>query len=432
MPVPDDYAERVYAGVLGKIIGVYLGRPVEGWTYEQIMAELGEIQYYVHQRLGRPLIVTDDDISGTFTFPRALADHGVSADPSPARIGETWLNYLIEERTTLWWGGLGNSTEHTAYLRLKRGIEAPRSGSAALNGRVVSEQIGAQIFIDGWAMLAPGDPDRAADLAERAARVSHDGEAVHAARVLAAMEALAFVESRVDRLLDTAVALIPGDSIIFRLIADLREWHAREPDWRETRRRLAAEYGYDRYGGNCHVVPNHGLIILGLLHAADDFQRALSIVTTCGWDTDCNAGNLGCLLGIRNGLAGIEAGPDWRGPLADRLYISSADGGRAITDAATETYHLVNLGRALAGAPPLAPKGGARFHFELRGAVQGFQPEDSPECAGTVSVENVAGASRRGARSLALRGEPRPGRLVSPLGPPGEVIGSSCSRRAPA
>ena len=31
-----DYAERVYAGVLGKLIGVYLGRPFEGWTYERI------------------------------------------------------------------------------------------------------------------------------------------------------------------------------------------------------------------------------------------------------------------------------------------------------------------------------------------------------------------------------------------------------------
>ena len=34
--LPSDYAERVYAGVLGKIIGVYLGRPFEGWTYERI------------------------------------------------------------------------------------------------------------------------------------------------------------------------------------------------------------------------------------------------------------------------------------------------------------------------------------------------------------------------------------------------------------
>jgi ADP-ribosylglycohydrolase len=46
--IPQDYAERVYAGVLGKIIGVYLGRPFEGWTYEKITAQLGEINYYVH------------------------------------------------------------------------------------------------------------------------------------------------------------------------------------------------------------------------------------------------------------------------------------------------------------------------------------------------------------------------------------------------
>ena len=32
MPIPSDYAERVYAGVLGKIIGVYLGRPFEVGT----------------------------------------------------------------------------------------------------------------------------------------------------------------------------------------------------------------------------------------------------------------------------------------------------------------------------------------------------------------------------------------------------------------
>jgi len=43
MPIPIDYEERVYAGVLGKIIGVYLGRPFEGWTYERITHELGEI-----------------------------------------------------------------------------------------------------------------------------------------------------------------------------------------------------------------------------------------------------------------------------------------------------------------------------------------------------------------------------------------------------
>jgi ADP-ribosylglycohydrolase len=402
MPVPHDYAERVYAGVLGKIIGVYLGRPFEGWTYERIMAELGEINYYVHEKLNKPLVVTDDDISGTFTFLRALPDYSNSLDLTPAQIGQTWLNYIIEERTILWWGGLGNSTEHTAYLYLKNGIEAPRSGSIALNGKVVAEQIGAQIFIDGWAMVAPGDPELAADLARRAASVSHDGEAIYGAQVVAAMEAQAFVESDINKLIDTAVSLIPKHSIIYHMISDIREWHAQEADWRKTREKIASHYGYDKYGGNCHIVPNHALIIHALLHGDDNFQKSLMIVNTCGWDTDCNSGNVGCLLGIKNGLAGIEAGPDWREPVADRLYLPTADGGRAITDAVTETYHIVNIGRALLGKEPVVPKDGARFHFEFPGAVQGFVPEGSIESKGTVTLENVVGHSQQGKRSLAL------------------------------
>src|SRR5262249_28948056 len=156
-------------GVLGKIIGVYLGRPFEGWSYDRIMERLGEVYYYVHDRLNAPLIVTDDDISGTFTFLRALPDYGNRRDMSPRAIGQTWLNYIIETRPILWWGGMGNPPEHTAYMRLKRGVPAPESGAITTNGRTVAEQIGAQIFIDGWAMVAPGAPELAADLARRAA-----------------------------------------------------------------------------------------------------------------------------------------------------------------------------------------------------------------------------------------------------------------------
>jgi ADP-ribosylglycohydrolase len=409
MTLPGDYAERVYAGVLGKIIGVYLGRPFEGWSHERIVAELGEISYYVHGRTNAPiknriLVVTDDDISGTFTFLRALPDYGNNRDLTSAQIGATWLNYIIERRTILWWGGLGNSTEHTAYLRLLAGIPAPHSGSLALNGAEVAEQIGAQIFIDGWGMVAPGDPELAADLARRAASVSHDGAAIHGAQIVAAMEAQAFVEQDIQILIETALRFIPANSLIRRLLDDIRAWHAQDPgDWRATRARIAAQYGYDRYPGNCHMVPNHAVIILALLYGDGDFQRSLLIANTSGWDTDCNSGNVGCLLGIRGGLAGLEAGPDWRGPVADRLYLSSADGGRAITDAVTETYHVVNSGRALAGVPPLAPKGGARFHFELPGSVQGFRPDGDTEAMRMLQLENVTGHSVHGACSLALR-----------------------------
>ena len=191
MALPPDYIERVYAGILGKLIGVYLGRPFEGWTHERIMRELGEIEYYVHDRLGVPLVVTDDDVAGTFTFVRALEGCTGPEEISSETIGKAWLNYIVEKRSILAWGGNGIYSEHTAWLNLKRGIPAPDSGSIETNGKTIAEQIGAQIFIDGWAMVAPGNPELAARLARDAARVSHDGEAVHAAMLWAAMEAKA-------------------------------------------------------------------------------------------------------------------------------------------------------------------------------------------------------------------------------------------------
>jgi ADP-ribosylglycohydrolase len=409
--LPQDYAERVYAGVLGKMIGVYLGRPFEGWTYERILRELGPINYYVHDRhdvalRNHQLVVTDDDIAGTFAFTRALADNDYPARLTSEQVGETWLNYVVEDRSIFWWGGIGNSTEHTAYLRLKSGVPAPRSGSIELNGRTVAEQIGAQIFADGWALVSPGNPEQAAYLAEQAARVSHDGDAVHAAKLLAAMEAQAFVEADVDKLLDLGLSFVPKDALIRRVVEKVRDWHAgdNEGDWHRTRALIAENYGYDKFAGNCHVVPNHALIILSLLYGQDSFQETMHIVNTAGWDTDCNAGNVGCLFGIKNGLASLDAGPDWRTPVADRMYISSADGGAAVTDAVIETRALVVAGHRLAGAPvPDAAKGGARFTFEMPGSLQGFQNEEgSPAVLHLVTLENVAGHSRRGARSLAI------------------------------
>ncbi|PCI87621.1 MAG: hypothetical protein COB24_05710 [Hyphomicrobiales bacterium] len=374
MSLPNDYLERVYAGVLGKLIGVYLGRPFEGWTYDKIMKELGPIEYYVHEKLGDPLVITDDDVAGTFTFIRALEDYDLSENLSAEDIGKLWLNYIVEKRAILWWGGNGNSTEHTAWLNLKRGIPAPASGSIETNGLTVAEQIGAQIFIDGWALVAPGKPALAAKLAKQAGSVSHDGESVYAGMLWAAMEAEAFLSADIDHLLDTGLAQIPASSKIAKLIADIRGWHAQMPDWRDCRQKIQDNYGYDKYSGNCHVMPNHALMIMTMLYAPDDFSKGQMIVNTSGWDTDCNAGNVGCLHGIMLGLEGLNMGPDWRGPIADRMLISSADGGNSINDAVRMAYYIANLGRQLDGQPALdAPKDGAQFHFSLSGSVQGFQ-----------------------------------------------------------
>ena len=364
------FAEQTYAGVLGKLIGVYLGRAVEGWSYRNIREKFGEIDYYVNDQVNWPLIVPDDDISGTFLFFRALEDNGFPRDLAAKTVGDTWLNYIVEDKTVLWWGGLGRSTEHTAYLRLKAGIDAPRSGSSELNSRAMSEAIGAEIFIDTWAMSNPGDPERAAAMARAAASVSHDGVAVEAAVLLAAMEAYAFVEPDIDTLLDYGCRVIHHDELR-RIIGDVREQCAKAAHWRDVRRWLGDNHSYAHYPGCCPMVPNHALLLASFILGKDDFQEGLKIAVSSGWDTDCNAGNLGCLNGIRLGVKALEQGPDFRGPVSDLMYVVNADGGECLSDAVIETRRVRRAAAALSGETYEPPA--ARFAFEYSGAVQGFQ-----------------------------------------------------------
>lgn len=361
----QNYEKSVYAGILGKMIGVYAGRPVEGWTYDHIRERFDQIKTYVNDQVGMPLHVPDDDLSGTFAFLRCLEDFGPEAQA--ADFGETWLNYLIENRTVFWWGGMGRSTEHTAYLRLKAGISAPQSGSIATNGAAIAEQIGALIFIDGYAMICPNDPVRAMAYARQAATVSHDGLAVELACFWCALESLAFAERNLDTLLDRALAF-PWSERLHRLVDDVRAYCRQEQDWRVVRDWLDEAYGYHLYPGNCHVVPNFALMLASVLLGGDSFSKALEIVISSGWDTDCNAGNICCFNAIRLGLEALDS--HWRDPCHDRFYVISSLGCRCTADAATETARILAIHNRIYGMPQA--KRQMRYSFHLPGSTQGF------------------------------------------------------------
>ncbi len=392
-----DYEEQVYAAVLGKVIGVYMGRPFEGLRKKDIEARFGEIDRYVAAECGVPLVVADDDISGTFTFIKALSDFdGDPRDIPPSFFGETWRNYLLERRTILWWGGMSISTEHTAFLRLKQGVPSPESGSARLNGKVVSEQIGAQIFIDAFGMVAPGDPDLAERFADGAARVSHDGEAVLAAKVVARMVAAAFVEKDMEKVLDIGAATLPPDSLVAHVHRDVRAWARETGDWRATYDRINAKYGYDTFGGNCHVIPNHALMVMAWSHAGNDFFEAQRIVNTAGWDTDCNAANVGTVSALVAGLDHICDRYDFRTPFADRLVIPTADGTDSVTDCRLVARAVAGLGRRIMGWPDQdAGRPVPRHSFDLPGSLQGWMAEGNAHC----TVRNAQGEGR----ALAIR-----------------------------
>ena len=374
----NDYLARVYAGFLGMNVGIRLGAPVEPtiWTYERIKETYGDIRGYVKDYKN---FAADDDVNGPVYFFRALRDSSKNGELTPEYVAKAWLNYARDGIGMFWWGGYGVSTEHTAYINLTRGIPAPQSGSAATNGKLLSDQIGGQIFIDTWGLIWPGRPDKAADYAQAAASVSHDGEGLNGARYIAACIALAFQEQDIGKIVELALKEIPSESLYAKVVEAVIAHHKAHPDdWESCLAMLHRDWGYDKYGGVCHIIPNAGVCVLAMLYGAGDFNRTVEIATMCSWDTDCNAGNVGTVLGVLTGLDGIA--PHYRAPINDGVVLSGISGYLNILDLPTYAKELARTGYALAGeAVPQEleeTEGELHFDFELPGSTHNFRTSD--------------------------------------------------------
>lgn len=342
----EEFIEGIYAGWLAKTIGIRLGAPIEGWTYEKIKNIYGNIDHYPCSYKN---FAADDDSNGPMFFLRGLEEEAVNYDLRPQDVGNSLLNYAPFEHGFFWWGGYGVSTEHTAYLNLRNGILAPQSGSIEQNGRGVAEQIGGQIFIDTWGLVTPGNPDLAAKYAEAAASVSHGGNGIYGGIFVAVCISYAFIEKDIPKIIQKGLSYIPEDSEYALVVRAVSRFYGQHPDnWHDCYAYIHENYGYDRYPGNCHIIPNIAVMILALLYGEGSFDRTINICNMCGWDTDCNVGNVATIMGVRNGLADINYGK-WRREINDLLICSSVMGSLNIQDIPYGASYIARLAYAVAG-----------------------------------------------------------------------------------
>lgn len=372
-----DFVEKIYAGWLAKIVGIRLGAPVEGWTYKKIKNIYGELTDYpvdYHE------FAADDDSNGPLFFVHALEDKEKGKALEAQDVADALLNYAPFEHGFFWWGGYGVATEHTAYLNLRNGIPAPRSGSILQNGRMMAEQIGGQIFIDTWGLTAPGNPDLAAENAAKAASVTHDGNGIYGGIFVAVCISYAFVEQDIRRIIEKGLSYIPEDCEYARVVRAVTEYYElhRAEGWRTCFQYVHDNFGYDRYPGNCHIIPNAAVMILALLYGEGDFSDTLNICNMCGWDTDCNVGNVATIMGVRNGLDGIGY-EKWRAPINDFLACSSVIGSLNITDIPTGALYFARLacmqtGEELPGIwKEISEKRPDSCHFEFPGSTHAMR-----------------------------------------------------------
>ncbi len=382
--IPQNYLEKVYAGFLGMNIGIRLGAPVEPtiWTYSRIRDTYGEITDYVKDYKN---FAADDDVNGPVYFLRALYDDAVDRPLEPQDVARAWLNYAREGVGMFWWGGYGISTEHTAYLNLKKGVPAPQSGSIQQNGKTIAEQIGGQIFIDTWGLVNPCNIKRAADYGQAPASVSHDREGIWGASFFCACISKAFESSDIFEVIHAGLTQIPADSTYAAVVNTVLSFHKEHPDdWRACYDLLVRDWGYDKYSGACHIIPNAGVCALAMSYGAGDFARTIEIATMCGWDTDCNAGNVGTVLGV---LCGIDALPErYRAPINDGIVLSGISGSLNILDIPTYACEMARLGYRIDGQnlpeylQPHGKPGEIYFDFELPGSTHNFRISNSFFC----------------------------------------------------
>ena len=182
-------------------------------------------------------------------------------------------------------------------------------------------------------------------------------------------------------------------------------------NWEDCFKFIKDNFGYDRYPGACHIIPNSAVIILSLLYGKGDFSSAINICNMCGWDTDCNVANVGTIMGVRNGLDGIDY-KKWRKPINDFLACSSVTGSLNIVDIPNSVAYIANLAYKIAKEEPpekwkdiLAGKS-AKFNFELPGSTHGFRVDSDIKGTLEYDIHHTTKYSHSGTGALKVVAKP--------------------------
>lgn len=295
-----EYLDKLHACWIGKNIGGTMGAPYEGTRGEL------DVQGYAAQ-YGRPL--PNDDLDLQLVWLCAMEDVG-AAHFNVNTLADYWLDWIPPH-----WNEYG-----ICKTNLRLGLLPPMSGE--VDNEKWKHSNGAWIRSEIWAALAPGRPDVAVRYAIMDAMYDHGcGEGVYAEMFTAAMQSLAYVESDIHTIIDTALTMIPADCRVAQTVRLVVDRHREGLPYRETRAKIL-ELNQDL--GWFQAPSNLGFVIIGLLYGEGDHLLSLRYAINCGDDTDCTAATVGATLGILGGTAGIPAA--LKEPIGDAIVTVSING----------------------------------------------------------------------------------------------------------
>ncbi|MBQ8409584.1 MAG: ADP-ribosylglycohydrolase family protein [Clostridia bacterium] len=278
-----EYLDKLHACWLGKNIGGTMGAPYEG-----VRSDL-DISGFATD-FGAPL--PNDDLDLQLVWLCAMED--VGAERLNANVlAEYWLDWIPPH-----WNEYG-----ICKTNLRLGLLPPMSGE--LDNEKWKTSNGAWIRSEIWAALAPGMPDVAIKYAVCDAMVDHGvSEGTCAEIFTASLQSLAYIESDIRKLIESALQKIPEDSMTYKTIRLATDCYDKGIDYREARKQVVefnSSLGWFQAPGNL------GFVTIGLLYGEGDFKKSLIYAINCGDDTDCTGATVGATLGIIGGTGAIPS-----------------------------------------------------------------------------------------------------------------------------
>lgn len=333
-----EFRRRLHGGLLGRMAGCMLGKPVEGWNRASIEAtakvtgnwpfadylrvpseeedaaldklsprrRLPRNNSWVHAvtKGGIDRMTEDDDINYTTIGFAVVQNYG--ADFTPEDVAAYWLGNVPIFHTC--------TAERAAYRNLVASVLPPDS---ATRRNPYREWIGAQIRADYFGYANPGRPERAAEWAWRDASISHIRNGIYGEMWVAAMLAAAYVETDWVKIIRAGLAQIPERCRLREDIDQIIDTHAGGATYDDAVELIHEKWSEDRAHDWVHTNSNAQIVAIGLLWGEDDYGKTITRAVMPAFDTDCNGATCGSLWGVKHGVDELPA--KWTEPLQNRV-----------------------------------------------------------------------------------------------------------------
>lgn len=332
--VPDEETLRnkLLGAWTGRACGCLLGKPIECIRSDELIPLLKETGNYPMHRyilstditeevrshykfwlLNKPWgdtvdgMPVDDDTNYVVLAQRIIEDYGKDFDSED--VASAWMKYQSVYSYF--------TAERTAYINFTKCIAPPAS---AMYKNVAREWIGAQIRGDYFGYICPGDPEAAAEMAYNDARISHVKNGIYGEMFASAMIACAAVTDNIEDIILGGLAQIPSTSRLYEAVMRILESYKNGADVDECFNIIHSAYDEHTDHGWCHTISNAMIVTAALLYGKGDFGKSICCAVGMAFDTDCNGATVGSILGMRNGIDGIDE--YWKKPINGKIHTS--------------------------------------------------------------------------------------------------------------